>query len=203
MRAVRIAAAAGFVIFVGTAPAARAGDLTQPKTVILSAENLTELNFVSRSNGGGDFTYFAFLGNPSAQGPYDLPRFAVDVLVTDRLTVGGALVFARVAPDRGANQTIFAISPRAGFMIPVTDRLSIWPRGGFTYYNLDSAGGVSFDGFALDLEGMAIFKLIDHFGLVGGAAVDAGLTGTGHLGGFNADAKFTDFGLRVGLIGWL
>jgi hypothetical protein len=202
MRISRLLGVALAIGLVSVASAARAGDLLQPKTVIISAENLSELTVVSISNGGNGGTYFALLGNPASPAPYDIPRLAVDIFVTDRVTVGGALTITRFAPDRGSNETIFTISPRVGFMFPLTANIGLWPRGGFTYYNDDNAG-LTVSGFALNLEGMFVFKLIDHFAIIAGPVIDIGLTGSVSENGISADERISAFGLRAGLLTWL
>ena len=205
MRVSRLVPAALFIGLVSAASTARAGDLLQPKTIIISAENLTELNVVSVSGPDAQIvggTYFGLLGNSVHRAPYDVPRLAVDAFVTDRITVGGALTVGRFAPERGGNLTIFTISPRAGFMLPLTANIGFWPRGGFTYYNDDEAG-LTVSGFALNLEAMFVFKLIDHFAIVAGGVVDIGLTGSASEGGVSADERISDFGLRAGVMSWL
>jgi hypothetical protein len=187
---------------VGAASAARAGDLLQPKTIVISAENLTELNVISVSNGGNGGTFFALFGNPTSNlSPYEIPRLAVDGFITDKITVGGALIFARLSPDRGGDETIFTISPRVGFMLPLSANIGLWPRGGFTYYNDDQAG-VTVSGFALDLEGMFVFKLIDRFAIVAGPVIDIGLTGSVSAAGNSADERISNFGIRAGVLSW-
>src|SRR5687768_6254986 len=63
--------------------------------------------------------------------PYNIPRFAFDYLVIDKLSLGGALGFATSDNDpeggTSANTNIFLLSPRVGFLHMFGRVAGIWP----------------------------------------------------------------------------
>ncbi len=128
-------------------------------------------------------------------------RPAVDWFFADSISLGGfAGVEYNSAP--GGSSSVISIGPRLGYNLPVSDRLSIWPKLGFslanTTVNDDSAVGddeeESNTSVQLNLFAPLMFHPVQHFFLGFGPALDIDLSG---------DAKATTIAARLTLGGWL
>jgi hypothetical protein len=97
---------------------------------------------------------------------------------------------------------VISIGPRLGYNLPVSDRLSVWPKLGFslanTTVNDDSAVGddeeESNTSVQLNLFAPLMFHPVQHFFLGFGPALDIDLSG---------DAKATTIAARLTIGGWL
>lgn len=134
--------------------------------------------------------------------PYWGARFSFDIFVIDSLSVGGA--FGLVSQDDdddndnddddGRGGFIFA--PRVGYFIDFGEYFGFWPRGGFTFYDLDDPDQSQ---GLLTLEPYFTFAPRDGFGFLFGPVIDLGFTG--EIG--DADLQQKSFGIAIGMFGWL
>jgi hypothetical protein len=159
-----------------------------------------------------------------------VPRLAFDFALTEGLTLGGALGFVvsdygtsttnnNGTVDRsGPSQTTFLLAPRIGYALGLGRVLSLWLRGGITYFNA-SVGNEDTPvitnrterlwGIGLDLEPTLLIVPVPHFGFTVGAVVDLPLAGKQSVertvGGITTTTSITttvrNFGLMAGLIG--
>jgi hypothetical protein len=108
---------------------------------------------------------------------------SADFFVIDHLSIGGLIEFVSISTSvdvpRGAGvivtesfpaQTSFTLLPRIGYLIQISDRFGIWPRGGIgygshVYYDGDPAGPTrhSIYGLLLDFDVGFIIRVTDSF----------------------------------------
>jgi hypothetical protein len=214
----------------------------QDGQLIVSAERLFGLSFsnVKTEPGGGggtttDSRTTVSLLWPEGGGPYQVPRAAVDVVVASGVTLGGSIGFITSsgttkveAPNGGASTkqdspstTVFALSPRVGYALALTDRIAFWPRAGITYFSIKSefttAGTPSvtatstLHGVGLDVEPLFAFSPASHFAITAGPILDFPLSGSestvispNPTGASVPDdkVKHMNYGLAVGVLGY-
>lgn len=189
----------------------------------------------STSGAGG----MLLLGSPLRRlTPHTLPRAAVDFTVIDRLTIGGfiALGFGfggdrsveivtpgaqtKTSFDTGSG-VAFGFGPRVGYILPLTENLAFWPRGGlsvykFTVNNDDDNNNVrrrissSETNVSLDLDPQLAIVPLEHFFFHAGPVLNipiAGSTSTTIESGATTTTVSNDlsslhFGITAGLGGW-
>jgi hypothetical protein len=170
---------------------------------------------------------------------YNTPRVGFDYAVIDHLTIGGSIAFATTlgaseTVSRGAGSqsndvakgTYFAIAPRIGYAIPLTDQFTFWPRGGLSFnlahvsYPDETQGNITVQHtanlslWALSLEPMFVFTPVNHFGFYAGPVLDIPLTGSasdhrtntpGPNQTLDTSVDFSEFhfGITAGLLGYL
>ncbi len=172
---------------------------------------------------------------------HNIPRAAFDFKFGMGLTVGGAVAFAfglggstNTETKNGATttntsvdspkSTIFGFAPRAGYMIPLTERIIFWPRGGFGVYSvstrseiIDNQNNVRRTSsntdtiVSLDLDPQFAFIPIEHFFFNVGPLVNIPLTGTRKVETVNGpvtqsrsdDLAVFHFGITAGLGGYI
>jgi hypothetical protein len=169
------------------------GDVTSITTTTTS----TTMSILYGSNGSTSDPFFT------------VPRVGFDYVLIPNVTIGTDLVVlftlgghttVETDTSNGGSSSVttpspavtgFGITPRGGYILPLTDMFSLWLRGGFSYYTATSktttetAGGVpttnsaNVDQFALDLEPQIVFTPIPHVGFTAGVTADIPLTG-GH-----------------------
>ena len=117
---------------------------------------------------------------------YNLPRLAFDWLPIQNLTLGGAVwLYADLSATESTSTggtskstdqpkvTYWGIAPRVGYVIPMGDKLSFWPRAGIEYHDVSTsnvgAGSGSVTQFAIDVEAMLVISPWNHFGFTVGA----------------------------------
>jgi hypothetical protein len=180
-------------------------------------------NGVAGGTGGGVFA----AGNPNFYSP---PRLGFDYTVIPHLTIGGEL-YAWFTP--GQNNTTptgngtsttnpsptgsaFGIAPRVGYIFGMSDMLSIWLRGGVSYYvsnwNSNAPNGcsasASLDAFGLDIDPQLVISPVRHFAFTVGPSLDWGfLGGWSYQGTCNAattsgNYNAVNFSVNGGLLGW-
>ncbi len=166
-------------------------------------------------------------GNPNF---YTAPRLGFDYTVIPHLTIGGEL-FAWFTP--GQNSTTptgngtsvtnpnptgnaFGIAPRVGYIIGVSDLLSIWLRGGVSYYlanaSTNASNGCSttgsLDALGLDLDPQLVISPVRHFAFTVGPALDWGFLGgwsyqqTCNAPSVSGNYNAVNFSINGGLLGW-
>lgn len=129
-------------------------------------------------------------------------RPAVDWFFADSISVGG-FVGVEYTSTPGGSSSVISIGPRIGYNLPLSERLSIWPKAGFSFAStstdIDDIGGVDGDeetntAIQLNLFVPVMFHPVQHFFLGFGPALDADLSG---------DSKATTIAARLTLGGWL
>lgn len=123
--------------------------------------------------------------------PLHAARLALDVFVADQLSVGGALgFFTHTGEVDDVEGLLFA--PRVGYAIPLSRAFTFWPRGGFSYWNVD-------DNSLLAVTGEAMFLASPRpgWGILFGLTVDVGITGEAG----NSDRSEQAIGVPVGILG--
>jgi len=130
---------------------------------------------------------------------------AADYFVAPSLSVGG---FVRIGYETAGDghTSEFAIGPRVGYNIPLSDMFSFWPKAGLSFgtstttYRLNTGpntftdASTSSSGMAINLYAPFLLHPVPHFFLGFGPFIDAGLGG---------DARATEFGARLTIGGWL
>jgi hypothetical protein len=114
----------------------------------------------------------------------------------------------------------FGIAPRVGYIFGVNDMLSIWLRGGFSYYlaNFSSNGSLnngcsstaSLDSFGIDLDPQLVISPVNHFAFTAGPALDWGFLGgwgttansCGNTPTVSGNYTAVNFSINGGMIGW-
>ncbi|MFZ5891807.1 MAG: hypothetical protein ACOY0T_12195 [Myxococcota bacterium] len=101
---------------------------------------------------------------------YHQGRAAVDGFIIDRLSLGGSLgFFAKTGDDDNTGVLLY---PRVGYVIPISNVFSFWPRGGFSFVKFDNA---SLFGFAA--EAMFVASPSDDWHILFGPTFDFGFAG--------------------------
>jgi opacity protein-like surface antigen len=144
---------------------------------------------------------------------YNLPRLAFDWVPIQNLTIGGAawLYVDLQATDTKsgssstdqAKLTYWGIAPRVGYIVPMGDKLSFWPRAGIEYNNVSSSdGSESITQFAVDLEAMLVISPWNHFGFTVGPTADIPITGKQTVANSGqVDLSMLQVGLSAGMLG--
>jgi hypothetical protein len=148
---------------------------------------------------------------------YNQPRLAFDWLPIQNLTLGGAawLYADLLATDKSGSTTTnepkltyWGIAPRVGYIIPMGDKLSFWPRAGIEYNSVSSSdGSLTVTAFAVDLEAMLVISPWNHFGFTIGPTADIPITGkqtvTSGSGTSSSqvDSSMLQIGLSAGMLG--
>lgn len=127
-------------------------------------------------------------------------RPAVDWFFTDSISLGG-FVGVEYNSSPGGSSTVISLGPRLGYNLPLAERLSLWPKLGFslasTSFDDDAIVGdedESNTSVQLNLFAPLMFHPVQHFFLGLGPALDQDLSG---------DAKATTVAVRLTLGGWL
>jgi hypothetical protein len=148
---------------------------------------------------------------------YNQPRLAFDWLPIQNLTLGGAawLYADLLATDKSGSTstnepklTYWGIAPRVGYIIPMGDKVSLWPRAGIEYNSVSASdGSLSVTAFAVDLEAMLVISPWNHFGFTIGPTADIPITGkqtvTSGSGTSSSqvDSSMLQIGLSAGMLG--
>jgi hypothetical protein len=188
----------------------------------------------------GGFTSFGTpTGGPVAVGfgsPsfYTVPRLGFDYTIIPNLTIGGDLIVwttvggsgtqsqgGRSASVSAPNGNVFGLAPRVGYIFGMSDLLSIWLRGGLSFYtaNQNQPGACSTNNdsegiyvLGLDLDPQLVISPVNHLAFTAGPALDWGFAGSAYQStyangcntknspsyGYNA----LDFSINGGLLGW-
>ncbi len=150
---------------------------------------------------------------------YNLPRLAFDWLPVQNLTLGGAAwLYADLLATNSsggtstdqAKLTYWGVAPRVGYIIPLGDKVSFWPRAGIEYNSVSSSdGSLSVTQFAVDLEAMLVISPWNHFGFTVGPTADIPISGKQTLtavaggggGTTSVDSSMLQVGLSAGMLG--
>lgn len=224
-----------------SAAAEPVNDLGTRGQVILSADRLSPLFSYSRiktDQGGGDsnttsVSSFSLLWSGTLQDFYDIPRAGVDYVLAPNITIGGSLFLTlpitstrsstqngTTTSRDGTTQNAIGLGARGGYILPLAHKVSLWARGGLSYTregststnnNGNNQQSVSISQFALNLEGLFVIEVTQHFGLQLGPVIDVPLSGTEHSEATNQqgmtvsqDNSSSQFhiGITAGLLGW-
>jgi hypothetical protein len=186
-------------------------------------------------NGGQAPGFGVGAGNPTF---YTTPRVGFDYVLIPNLTLGGDLfVFftlggSNTTPVRGGNATqstdrpsgnAFGIAPRVGYILGISEPLSIWLRGGFSFYHAGTSTPDNFCGtnpsdtsslnvFGVDIDPQLVISPVPHFAFTAGPALDFGFAGSGSTStpGNTCNQVVTtsygysswNIGITGGLLGW-
>jgi hypothetical protein len=129
---------------------------------------------------------------------------AVDYFVAHNLSIGGfvGLDYTKTGSE---HSTVFGIGPRVGYNIPLSNRISFWPKLGFSYTHTSVGGSIDVEGVSvgsptvsgdhitLNIFAPIMFHPVTHFFVGFGPALDTDLSG---------DAKTTDIAARLTIGGW-
>jgi len=135
--------------------------------------------------------------------PFDTARFAFDYLVIEHLSIGGSLGYASLDANDANDFSMFVIAPRVGYAYAFGRVVGIWPRAGFTYHTADFNNDFDEKGFALTLECPFTFSPAPHFAFHVGPTFDVDMFGSRNTPIDKGDRTYREFGLNVGLLGWL
>ena len=208
------------------------GALSTRGNVIIGVERASSVGWskVTVSNSSAEVTVsgpavgLLWSGDPSTV--YQAPRLAIDVTVSQALTVGGSIGYATSSgtmeqtPAGQATtktdstvETSFLLAPRVGYILDLGPSVSLWLRGGVTYWTASKDPRAATNntvqtssGFAATLDPQFVFSPASHFGLTAGLSADLPLGGsfkqeTGNVS-TNLDAKVTSVGATFGVLGW-
>jgi hypothetical protein len=133
--------------------------------------------------------------------PVMVPRFGFDIFVIESLSVGAAFGFVSQDidyddndNDSGRGGLLFA--PRVGYFIDFNDMFGFWPRGGFTFYDLDDPDQSQ---LLLTLEPYFTLAPRDGWAFLFGPVIDLGFSG--EYG--DDDLSERSLGIMIGLFGWI
>lgn len=158
---------------------------------------------------------------------YNLPRLGFDWVPIQNLTLGGAAWLytdlqstdsksAGGGSSKSTDQpkvTYWGVAPRVGYIIPMGDKLSFWPRAGVEYHNVTSSdigqGSGSITQFAIEAEALLVISPWNHFGFTVGPTVDIPVSGeqtstttTGTTSvSTRVDSAMFQVGLSAGMLG--
>ncbi len=192
----------------------------------------TSLDWVGFNLIGGGFSGVG-LQSEIAGLTSQTPRLAFDYELPSHLTIGASAFLAVSSLTDDDNDEFstfgFGLAPRVGFSITLNDRLSFWPRAGFTiaYYSSTVTNNPSGSSSStttsrastvwvpvwLNIEPTMVFMPAQHFGFTASLICDVPLTGgrttasTITSGGtsrmLSTDSSLTQFsfGLQFGVMG--
>jgi hypothetical protein len=170
---------AAFVLGLSATRNAHAVDYYRAGKVSVSLERVFGLHYwhtsVERANpfNGDDVSSGTVIGIGwyGAQSPYHWGRAAVDGFIIDRLSLGGSIGFYSQSGD--ADDSGVLLYPRVGYVIPISNVFSFWPRGGFSFLRWDEA---SLFGFAA--EAMFVASPHEDWHILFGPTFDFGFAGS-------------------------
>lgn len=208
--------------------------LTVGESKVVDSADQTSLGFFWGSTP-------AFAGTISpVPNVYTVPRLGFDYTIIPNVTIGGDVILAFTLGGSGSEETyltngntsttttpqpkstIFGIAPRGGYVLHMTDLVSLWLRGGLSFYtattktsttnaNVTTTNSFNFDQLSLDLDPQLVITPIPHFGFTAGVTGDIPLTGgisntvstsgTGSTS-VSSHASLLFIGITGGLIGW-
>jgi hypothetical protein len=160
---------------------------------------------------------------------YNLPRISFDWVPVRNLTIGGSTWLytdlqasdAITPPNKATTSTdaqkitYWGIAPRLGYIIPLGDKVYLWPRAGVEYHHVSASnvgdGSGSVTQLAFEAEAMVVISPWNHFGFTVGPTFDAPLTGeqtttsaptaAGATTSTRVDSAMWQVGVSAGLLG--
>jgi hypothetical protein len=202
--------------------------------VALSLERGFGLSYYSESEEQMDVTQTNSttnlgLGLGFALDSPSIVRVGVDYIMVGGLSLGGALGYASIsrssevegggvsAESDGPTFSALVLGPRVGYVLPLTDSLDLWPRGGITYDSLttesttiDLMGGEttvesSTSDVFLTVEVPLLVLAAPNFGFLIAPTLDYAISRSEEFDGTEneADLSAMGVGLRFGVTGVL
>jgi hypothetical protein len=117
--------------------------------------------------------------------PFAIPRVGVDYITSSGLTLGAGVGFSRISGSAGNGKksedigsvTLYTLTPRIGYRIPLSDRIDFTPRAGLTLAGAsvsppDNGNSASIFAVAVGADAPLAFRLTPSFNLLAGAAFD-------------------------------
>jgi hypothetical protein len=156
------------------AQGARASELGKDGALALSADRLMGFYWEdagpsSRNLGVGAAPYFA-------PGPSTMTRFSLDYFVAPKLSIGGSFAFFLTSREGPMGRNLkfdgFLLAPRVGYAIAFSSGFGFWPRGGLTFWDVETD-----DEAALTLEAPFYAEVGRSWGLTFGPMLDFGFLG--------------------------
>lgn len=174
----------------------------------------TQTNFLAGNAAMGDGEDGL---NPSA-----MPRVTFDFVVGTGLTLGGALAaistsgqveypYGETTETEDFNETTgFLFAPRIGYLIPTSPSLTIWLKGGITFFGVTveepspDSDTLSYSGTQLSLDPALLFTPVEHVGILVNPIIDVGLSGSWEIepdsgSTISEDFKHSSYGVAAGL----
>jgi hypothetical protein len=152
---------------------------------------------------------------------FSAPRLALDYFVTQRFSLGLAASYFRLSQDIPDQTNVFAptytgflFAPRAGYAVPLSPIVSLWPRLGLTIMNLEleaefggasSSSGATY--YAVTIEAPLVLTIAPHVFIGLGPTLDQSVSGssdnTSQGTSMSEDVSATNFGFQASLGGYL
>lgn len=171
--------------------------------VIVSAERVLPIATVSHENRDVYPRTTTQLGLGPLLEPnsiHEVPRIAIDVVITERLTLGASPIFSFTAAPAGYDRFALGLAPRVGWLFPLSKSIAFWPHAGpaYAYVNDGTKGS------QLMVSGELPFV----WTVADGAAITLGVSGGAPItaedragkGSTNLDTSYA--GLNGGLTAW-
>ena len=199
---------------------------------ILSVERVTNVQSwsFSASAQGAEVersgTDVSFLSSGNSPNVFGIPRVAFDGMLSNGLTLGGSLSYlvtsGKTESKNNGNtlgsadtptDSIFVIAPRIGVVIPASETVGLWLRGGISRIAMSSKTTGSVGTSIVDvkttvtlvdftLDPQLLICPVPHVGVTLGALLDIGLSGSRETDGSdsNSDIKASSYGVTAGLV---
>jgi hypothetical protein len=124
--------------------------------------------------------------------PFAVPRVGVDFILGSGLTLGGAVGFTHISASAGEKNTsqdlgsvtLYTLTPRVGYRIPLSEHIDLTPRAGLTFAGASfspadkSSGSSSIFALAIGADAPLAFRLTDSFNLLAGVGIDYTVSAT-------------------------
>lgn len=123
--------------------------------------------------------------------PFAIPRIGGDFILPSGLTLGGAVGFSYISASSRSGPrsqdvgsvTLYTLTPRVGYRIPLSDRIDLTPRAGLTFAGgsvspADTDASGSIFAVAIGADAPFAFRLTDSFNLLAGVGLDYTVSAT-------------------------
>jgi len=147
--------------------AAHADPLEKTGTIIIGLDRIVPVIAITHDRVGSDSSTTASYGTvPGNVTPYNVPRLGLDVVAFRHVSFGAAssLRIDSGSPSNvpGADPltSLFAFTPRVGYVAQVAPEIAFWPRAGFSLteaFTRSEVGGVRTTDLRMD--GAATFEI--------------------------------------------
>jgi hypothetical protein len=176
-------------------------------SVLLSVENVFGVLDQTYSQGSGNTGTSTTLDDNGffPQG-FVGTKLGINGLLSSGITLGGIVgVWNQTSTNQnGGSFTVFNIGPRIGWAgcLKKHKALGFWGRVGPTFQYVNASNGGNNGGsedwaLALSFEAFFVWSPVDHFGLLAGPTVDAGLTGHASQNNPGGQSQGSDFGYHA------
>lgn len=189
---VRLALGASLVAAVlGSAASAEAQDFYDAGEISVALERVIGIHHQSWDVGDQDGSNTVIgIGWSRPATPLHVPRAALDGFIIDQLSLGGSIAFFSISGSEDADGVLFA--PRVGYAIPLSRVFTFWPRGGFSYWDIEEGSQLS-----LSAEAMFVATVRPGWGILFGPTLDLGLSGK------RGDTDYSDTSFALPTVGMM